>query len=401
MFKNLNDKQKTIFSYIFGFLIVIVFFGLMFLDMKRFEVEDLSDWICVESLENKEVYCKSIIDNLTVISIEDKYVKVGGGHIYKHLYYYKFNKNLSVFKELKKATYPTDKINVDYINQELKIGDNVELKITAYVYKYNNGGTIFDREDYEILSLNGKDIKDLEPVVKAPEVEAPEAEIKEVVVKQEYWKQASPLPVSYPVAEETEVVEQDVVAKAPEVIEVESTVIKEEAPVTESNEVIQNTVDSTGIYDAGSDNVNFSSYPVSCSDFASNANLIALQTIVNPQISEDGGCNNGFVLKNGKAIISYVGESYFVDCMVGVNASTNQTILSINCNPNDLSWSILNSVMNEVYPNIGSSLLAEVKNACYNGSNIYSTPDTWVESNGLHTKFVVEKGGDTLSFIFK
>lgn len=240
-----------------------------------------------------------------------------------------------------------------------------------------------------------------EPVVKAPEVEAPEAEIKEVVVKQEYWKQASPLPVSYPVAEETEVVEQDVVAKAPEVIEVESTVIKEEAPATESNYDVtaQASLSETGHYDAAKDVTEFASTPISCVDFASNANLIALQAQVNPLIDADGGCNNGFILKNGKAIVSYVGEAYYVDCSIGTDGT--KATLTIGCNLNDIAWQCMTAVMNEIYPGKGDVLISEVKADCISGTNTYSTLDSWTEFNGLHTKCVVDTNDNMLVYVFK
>lgn len=71
-------------------------------------------------------------------------------------------------------------------------------------------------------------------------------------------------------------------------------------------EIVQSNVNEAGYYDSNSDVTSFDRVPVSCVDFANNANLLALQAEVNPIIDADGGCNQGFVLKNGQAIVSYL-----------------------------------------------------------------------------------------------
>ena len=129
---------------------------------------------------------------------------------------------------------------------------------------------------------------------------------------------------------------------------------------------------------------------------------MALQAEVNPVIyAECGGGNEntGFVLRNGKAYISYAGATYGTECEISTNGE--KVTLEIACNLNDMAWSCMSAVMNEIYPESGSALIADCRVACESGSSVYANLDTWVESNGVHTKVIYDTNDGTILFVFK
>ena len=180
------------------------------------------------------------------------------------------------------------------------------------------------------------------------------------------------------------------------------TEVVEVSDIDEAHNSSESSLTSAGHYDAAKDIAkdNFASYPISCTDLASNPTLVSLQAEVNPIIDNDGGCNEGFILRSNEAVISYVGESYFVDAKILVDGNL-QTTLSINCNLNDISWKCISTTLEAIYPNLGAALASEIRKDCEVGSGIYGDFNEWTTYNGVHTKVILAEGGDSLVYVIR